>query len=126
MTYGLANAYPELSDGIILTGFSQAPGFLGLFALGGNFIPVKQIPALANNYPAGYLGAPSAVAVQINFFGSGDFDPKVLDLAYKTGQPASPGELLTVGAGAGDPNCYDGPVLVITGGKSTSRSEAPQ
>lgn len=117
ITYSLANNCPEITDGIVLTGFSQVGAYLGLFALGGNFAPVKQISTLARKYPEGYVGASSDVAVHINFFGPGDFDPKVLDLAYKTGQPAAPGELLTVGAGASEPNKFTGPVMVITGGE---------
>lgn len=119
ITYSLSRIYPDSTDGIILTGFTQVGSFIGLFGLGGNFAPVKKIEALADNYPVGYVGAGDISAVQTNFFGPGDFDPEVLELAYTTGQPASPGELLTVGAGAGEPNSFSGPVLVITGGKST-------
>ncbi|CZS89775.1 uncharacterized protein RAG0_01042 [Rhynchosporium agropyri] len=36
-TYSLANLYPNLTDGIILTGFSMNASFVGLFASGGNF-----------------------------------------------------------------------------------------
>ena len=35
-TYSLVNKYPELSDGIILTGFSMNSSFVGLFAAGNN------------------------------------------------------------------------------------------
>ena len=37
-TYALVNMYPNISDGIILTGFSYNTSFLGLFALGANFM----------------------------------------------------------------------------------------
>jgi len=36
-TYILANMYPNISDGIILTGFSLNASFVGYFAAGGNF-----------------------------------------------------------------------------------------
>ncbi|KAH9207356.1 hypothetical protein DL95DRAFT_450399 [Leptodontidium sp. 2 PMI_412] len=36
-TYSLANLYPELTDGIILTGFSMNASFVPFFAAGGNF-----------------------------------------------------------------------------------------
>jgi len=115
MTYDLVNKYPDISSGIVLTGFSQVPDYMGLFALAGNFSPVRSIPGLRLRYPAGYVGAGSERAVQINFFGPGDFDPKILDYMYKNGQPNTPGEILTVGSGGGVPNQFKGPAMIITG-----------
>ncbi|KPM38210.1 hypothetical protein AK830_g8370 [Neonectria ditissima] len=114
LSYALANLYPDLTDAIVLTGFSQVPSFLPGFVLGNNFIPVKASP-LALKYPKGYVVPASATGVQTAFFAEGDFDPKVLELAYKTGQAATPGELLTVGTPAGVKSAFTGPVLVITG-----------
>ena len=37
-TYTLANLYPTATDGIILTGFSSNTSYIGLFALGTNFM----------------------------------------------------------------------------------------
>ena len=100
-----------------MSGFSQVPAYVGLFALGGNFVPVTDIPSLEKTYPAGYVAVSDSSALHSNFFAPGDFDPKVLDIAFQTGQAATPGELLTVGTGIGDPNSFSGPVLVITGGR---------
>jgi pimeloyl-ACP methyl ester carboxylesterase len=36
-TYALANLYPDITDGIVLTGFTTNGSFLNLFAAGGNF-----------------------------------------------------------------------------------------
>jgi len=36
-TYSLANLYPNITDGIVLTGFSMNASFVNLFAAGGNF-----------------------------------------------------------------------------------------
>ncbi len=118
MTYSLVNQYPDISKGIVLTGFSQVPNFMGLFALAANFVPVSSIPSLRLKYPKGYIGAGSRSAVQLDFFGQGDFDSQVLDYAYRNGQPHTPGELLTVGAGGGIPNTFKGPAMIITGGKN--------
>lgn len=118
ITYGFANAHPMLSDGIVLTGFTQVPNYIGLFAVAGNFIPVSKIPAAADAYPTGYVGVSSSAGVQTNFFGSGDFDPELLQFAFENGQPAAYGEFLTVASGAGEPSSFKGPVLIITGGKS--------
>lgn len=116
LSYALTSEYPELSDAIILQGFSQNASFMPYFELGGNFIAVQNSP-LASQYPAGYLAAGSKSGVQTNFFAPGMFDPAVLDLAYSTGQPVSQGELLTIGGAAAGVNNFTGPVLIITGGR---------
>ncbi|KAL7943544.1 hypothetical protein V8C42DRAFT_359209 [Trichoderma barbatum] len=115
ITYNFVNANPDFSDAAILTGFSQNPNFLGAFALGGNFKPVKEIPSLATKYPAGYIAVPSSVGVNIQFFAPNDFDPKMLAYASANGQPATPGEVLTIGAGVGEMNAFRGHLLVVTG-----------
>lgn len=117
MTYGLVKSYPEISAGIILTGFSQVAEYMGHFALGGNFMPVKELPLLKGKYHKGYVAAGSKMAMQQNFFGPGDFDPEILDYLHKHAQPNTPGEIITVGAGGGDMNNFPGPSMVITGGK---------
>lgn len=115
-TYGLANQHPELTDAVILQGFSQNSSFLPYFELGGNFVQANLNEALAA-YPDGYLAAGDENGVQINFFAPGDFDPAVLAAAFATGEPVTVGELLTIAAPASAVNAYTGPVLVVTGGK---------
>lgn len=117
LTYALTSMYPDLSDGIVLTGFSNNGTFAAYFELGSNFIIANTIPALAQ-FPTGYLAPQSAVGAQIDFFAPGDFDPNVLQVAYMTGQPVTPGELLTIAGTSGQPNMFPKPVLVITGGES--------
>lgn len=53
ITYNLTNIHPEASTGIVLTGFSQVPDFIGLFTLGGNFVSVSRILNLRKKYPKG-------------------------------------------------------------------------
>lgn len=118
MTYALANESPELTDAIVLTGFTQATDYLSWFAVAGNFVPVVN----SSIYPAGYMTPASTVGVQINFFGEGDFDPEMLEEAFKKGQPVTPGELLSLGAPASVNNTYPGPVQIVTGGKSITYS----
>ncbi|CAM1505140.1 Fc.00g107770.m01.CDS01 [Cosmosporella sp. VM-42] len=117
LTYTLANMAPELTDAIVLTGFSQVFNFIPLFAVGNNFVPAKDIRAIANQYPKGYVATEDSVGWHLAFFSEGDFDPEVLDIVAKTGQPAAPGELLTVGATVMTESAYTGRVLVITGEK---------
>ncbi|KAK9771836.1 putative Alpha/Beta hydrolase protein [Seiridium cardinale] len=113
-TYGLVAQHPELSDAIILQGFSQSPDFVPYFELGGNFVQANGNPALAA-YPDGYLAAGDQSAVQTNFFAPGVFDPAILEAAYNTGEPVTVGELLTIAGPASVLNTYPGPVLVVTG-----------
>lgn len=106
--------YPDISDGIGLTGFSQNGSFLPFFLLGGNFVQANKNPALAS-YVNGYIAPADASGVQTNFFAPGDFDPNFLQYATMTGQPVTIGELLTIGGGAGAKNPFKGPALIITG-----------
>ncbi|PTB75658.1 hypothetical protein M440DRAFT_1335113 [Trichoderma longibrachiatum ATCC 18648] len=115
MTYSFINQNPDFSDAAVLTGFSQVPNFIVGFALGGNFKPVKEISSLAGSYPAGYVSVDTTIGLNIQFFAPGDFDPKMLSYATAHGQPATPGEILTLGAGSGNTNAFSGKVLVITG-----------
>jgi len=113
-TYALTAADPTISDGIVLTGFSQNGSFAAYFVLGSNFIIANTVPALSS-YVTGYLAPATMQGAQIDFFAPGDFDPNVLTLAYQTGQPVTPGEILTLAGGGPSPNSFTGPVLVITG-----------
>ncbi|QIW98327.1 hypothetical protein AMS68_003845 [Peltaster fructicola] len=113
-TYLLSAMYPNSTDGIALTGFSQNGSFVPFFELGGNFIEANNISSL-KAYPDGYLGSSDASAVQTNFFSPGSFPPALLEFATMTGQPVTVGELLTIGGEIGVPNTFSGPVLIITG-----------
>ncbi|RDI81626.1 hypothetical protein Vi05172_g8392 [Venturia inaequalis] len=113
-TYSLAVLTPQLSDGLILTGFSQNGSFPPYFELGGNFILAKNVPSLTS-YPVGYFASGDASAVQTNFFAPKVFDPAILAFATSTGQPVTPGELITLGGLSGMKSTFTGPVLIITG-----------
>ncbi|KAK5946173.1 hypothetical protein PMZ80_000313 [Knufia obscura] len=117
-SYALTAMDPTISDGIVLTGFSQNGTFASQFVLGSNFIIANTNAALAK-YPTGYLAPSSAVGVHIDFFAPGDFDPQVLQVAYMTGQPVTPGEILTLTGASASPNSFGGPVLVVTGERDT-------
>ena len=119
ITYTLTAQYPDITNSIVLTGFSQVGNYLGYFAVGGNFVPVKENPVLAKDYAVGYLAPKSTVGVHINFFAPGDFDPKLLDVAGATGQPVTFGELFTLG-GAPATTDFPGSVLIITGSMYSS------
>lgn len=124
-TYALTAADPSISDGIILTGFSQNGSFASQFILGSNLIIANTISALSA-FPTGYLAPNSVVGAQIDFFAPDSFDPNVLQTAYATGQPVTPGEILTLVGASAKPNGFSKPVLVITGGESWTRLEGTE
>ncbi|TQN69259.1 hypothetical protein CSHISOI_06224 [Colletotrichum shisoi] len=113
-SYALVAAHPEISDGIVLTGFAPNVTFLPDFLLGGAFVRASDIPALSG-YTDGYMASSYEGAVQVCFFASGNFDPAILTAAYESGKPVTVGELLTIGGEAGVPSAFAKPVLVITG-----------
>lgn len=114
-TYGLTAAHPDISDGIVLTGFSQNSSFLPDFQYGGNFVSAPGTAAFAGKYVDGYLAAGDETGVQTNFFAPGTFSPDILTAAYNGGQPVTVGELLTIAGPVSETNTFEGPVLVITG-----------
>lgn len=115
-SYSLEVLYPDSSDGLVLQGWSQSSSFVPDFLFGGNFILANTVEAFSD-YPGGYLAAGDASGVQTNFFSPGSFDPAILELAYKTGQPVTVGELLTIGGATSVKNPTKAPVLIITGGE---------
>lgn len=119
-SYSLAVLYPGASDGLVLTGFSQASQFIAFFGLGANFVLANSLTSL-RDYPDGYLAAGDKSGVHTNFFAPGEFDPALLDLAYTSGKPVTVGELLSISAASAFENPLTGPVLIITGSESESK-----
>lgn len=167
-TYALTNAYPSISDGIVLTGFSTNGSFVGLFGAGANFQQAylnqpfrfgnisdekaqgvasmlnQPVSALNNasvqevlvdydlidyvdgivpenrvEYVPGYLTNANGGANQYLFLLPGHYDPKIAVVAENTKQPVTVGELLTLTSGPKTSN-FAGPVLIVTGCKSSS------
>ncbi|PHH87837.1 hypothetical protein CDD83_8353 [Cordyceps sp. RAO-2017] len=116
LTMGMTSESPELSDGIILTGFSQVPDFVSEFALGGNFVSAQDVPNLRPHYKHGYLAPKSSIGVHQNFFAPDTFEPELLKFVTERGQPAAMGELLTIGSLPKQSN-FNGPVMIVTGDK---------
>ncbi len=113
-SFALSRDMPDLSDGLVLTGWSASALFYPYFLLGGNFVSVIGTP-LESKYVAGYFTPGNPSGVQTNFFAPNHFDPNILPFAYAIGQPVTAGELLTIaGAGMGTSTAAV-PVLVITG-----------
>lgn len=56
-SYALAAMYPDISDGLVLTGFSMNGSFVGFFASGGNFVQANL------NQPLRFGSSANAVAL---------------------------------------------------------------
>ena len=150
--------YPNISDGIILSGFSANATFAPFFSAGADFVLANKNqpfrfgdgtlpllissndaeeallteysltdvlaglsplpPAAPQNYPSGYLTNSNINSNQYLFFLPGYFDNSILLSGENTKQPVTVGELLTLGS-IPMKNSFAGPVLVITGCKST-------
>lgn len=119
MTYNLVSQNPGISKGIVLTGFSHVSNFSPLFIMGTELVPVSQT-LQAWHYPPGYVGSAGRTGVHNGFFGTDDFDPHVLTWTTTVVTPHGPGEFLSIGLGAGALSEFEGPVMIITGGKLIS------
>ncbi|KAF4580874.1 catalytic protein [Ophiocordyceps camponoti-floridani] len=116
LTAMVASQHPGLTDGIVLTGFSQVYAFLPNFILASNFISVKKRPWLSVSYSEGYVTPQSAVGVQTDFFGPHNFDPVVMYQATARRVPIALGEMMTLAYVSSESN-FTGPVLIITGNR---------
>ena len=76
-------------------------------------VDLAEVPD-GQDLPAGYLVANNAPANQLLFFHPGGFDPAILSVVEATKQPATVGELLTLGA-VPTKNRFAGPVMVLDG-----------
>ena len=123
LTNALAATYPELSDGVVLTGYLQNFQYQGLFIANTGFtIASQNEPDLfpASRYGTGYITWPSKWSNQFSFFAYPKFDNAVLDDAEATKQPFPIGELLTF-ALLGDLQAprFTNPVLYVNGEKDS-------
>ncbi|GKT46328.1 uncharacterized protein ColSpa_06509 [Colletotrichum spaethianum] len=116
-TYALTAAYPDISDGIILTGFAPNVSSITALLLGGAFVQ-------ASDYAKGYFALSYEGAMEICFFAPGNFDPAILTLAYDSSRPITVGELFTIGGEFGQLSAFAKPAFVIAGGKC-EKEETP-
>lgn len=114
-TYDLTSKYPDISDAIVLTGFSLDLSYFGYFLAGGNWQQayITQKSIMATNYTPGYFASGNMAADQYLFCRSPWFDPNILVYNAKVKQPVTVGELLTIGS-VPDQNAFSGPVLIVT------------
>jgi hypothetical protein len=113
--------YPELSDAVVLTGFTTETAYVGLFAAGANFALANQnddarFGDQGQNLPDGYLVASNDEAIKYLHFKPGFYPDGNLELAGKTKQPVTLGEVLTL-LSVPSENHFTGPVMAISGGE---------
>ena len=111
-TNALTSMDTSISDGMVLTGFSHVADFQpwGMISLQLN--DAQSNPSL-EDYAHGYLVTNNEIGQHMVFFAAGQFDPAVLEAAYKAAQPVAIGEMLTTGPPG--INNMSGPVAIITG-----------
>jgi pimeloyl-ACP methyl ester carboxylesterase len=114
LSYALTRDVPDISDGLVLTGYAGNGTFIPYFLLGGNFVSVTTT-SLSSKYSAGYFACGNPSGVQTNFFARDHFDQDILPFAYATAQPVTVGELLTIGSIGAGVNRFSKPVMIITG-----------
>ena len=120
-TYALSAMYPDMSDAIILTGFSSNANFLPTFVAGGNLqqarlhgpLPGRIVSGLSD-YRSGYLANTNIIGNQYQFFHAPEFDSGLLEFSELNKQPLTIGEMMTQG-GVPKQSRFTGPVYIITG-----------
>lgn len=116
----LTTYHPDISDAIVLTGWSHNDSFGGMWFSGSNFVAANSnVTAFGSADPKknGYLAIGDTSGLQYGSFSAGDFDPAVLESAFQSATSVTMGELLNTG-GPNGPNKFSGSVLIVTGGKS--------
>ena len=118
LSLALAALAPSLSDGLVLTGFSDTTAFAGNFLASTSFHLISQNqPSRFGNrtYAGGYLTWGDAQANQYAFLAYPNFDPSVLQYAESAKYPFTLGELLSMGALPTKALKFAGPVLFVLG-----------
>ncbi|KAI0159852.1 alpha/beta-hydrolase [Xylariaceae sp. FL1272] len=113
LTYATTAAFPSLSDGIVLTGWSLTVPYGKDFIYAGGATAANSFHAW-KHYPDGYLVPGTERGTQSVFFAPGTFDPRVLKAAHEAREPSTIGETIATKALPVESQ-FEGPVLVVTG-----------
>ncbi|KAJ9617306.1 hypothetical protein H2200_001027 [Cladophialophora chaetospira] len=116
ISVGLAAVAPELSDGIVLTGYSALSQYANFFIANtafhfANLNQPKRFPP--SKYSSGFLTWPDKAGNQYSFLEYPYFDPAVLDRAEATKYPFTIGEFLSLPALPVAAPHFAGPVLYL-------------
>ncbi|KIW29451.1 uncharacterized protein PV07_05265 [Cladophialophora immunda] len=116
LSASLASVAPDLTDGVVLTGYSAISNYSTLFVANSalhfaNVNQPKRFPP--STYSSGFLTWPDKYGNQYSFFEYPYFDPAVLDRAEATKFPFTFGEFLTMAALPLSAPNFKGPVLYL-------------
>ena len=117
LTYELVSEHPDVSDGIILTGYSQN-GFYVSTATASLDLHLARLndPARFSMLPAGYLTWADIGCNQYDVFWPSNYEAGMLEYSEAHKMPTTVRELLTLGSQpARTPECK-GPVMLIAEG----------
>ncbi|OQD99676.1 hypothetical protein PENVUL_c063G09902, partial [Penicillium vulpinum] len=112
-TVALSAMYPELSDALVLTGYSTSCDYMPMFLSGANFQQAR-LNGKNSDYTAGYLTNADVGNNVYLFFYPPHFDTSLLEFAEENKQPMTIGELMTI-TGLPAESSFTGPVYVIDG-----------
>lgn len=112
-TVALSAMYPELSDALVLTGWSAIADYMPMFLSGANFQQAR-LNGKNSNYTDGYLTSADIGSNVYLFFYPPHFDTGLLEFAENNKQPMTIGELMTI-TGLPSQSRFTGPVYVIDG-----------
>jgi pimeloyl-ACP methyl ester carboxylesterase len=112
-TVALSAMYPNLSDALVLTGYSTSADYMPMFLSGANFQQAR-LNGKNRDYTAGYLTTGDIGSNVYLFFYPPHFDTGLLKFAEDNKQPMTIGELLTI-TGLPAKSNFTGPVYVIDG-----------
>lgn len=112
-TVALSAMYPELSDALVLTGWSTSADYMPMFLTGANFQQAR-LNGKNTDYTGGYLTNGDVGSNVYLFFYPPHFDNGLLAFAEENKQPMTIGELMTI-TGLPAQSNFTGPVYVIDG-----------
>ncbi|KAM3076375.1 hypothetical protein ACMFMG_007195 [Clarireedia jacksonii] len=117
LSYELAAAHPEATDGLILQGFSLDSSSLPQTIAGFDIqaASTQHMKCCNTQYPEGYLTWANIGANQFAFLAPPYYNPLIGEYTERNKQPFTTGEILTLGSQPSSAPDFTGPVLVLTG-----------
>jgi pimeloyl-ACP methyl ester carboxylesterase len=113
VTNGIVATQPNLSDGLVLTGFSYNDTWIGSFELALSFhLARENNPCRFGQLSSGYLTWGDKYDNQAAFLRAPFFDPAALEIAEKTKAPYALGEFVSLGSVSLRAPQFRGPVFV--------------
>ncbi|KAH7303507.1 hypothetical protein B0I35DRAFT_364813 [Stachybotrys elegans] len=120
---------PELSDGIVLGGYTHNGNYLSGFTLAAGFHLARETnPERLKHLSPGYLTWPDKYALQYAYYFWPNFEPRIITKADDTKSSFTMGEFLTIATLPLQADHFPGPVLndrLFCGGNCTGILDGP-